>query len=338
MTKLKISSRFRIFLIISLAIIVIGMALGTVGQFVWNGFFNYGDEFAPYKSVVVRYSSAEYTEDNVKPVCEKELSGLGAYGVSFSETLRGGEIIYKFDYSTDTAKLEEAAGKINASLNTLEGEGLADLNVASVRVGKIGAGGSRALIFAAVATSSAVAFAFIYYIFRYKLRSACTALLACLHNLGLFVALIALTRVPVGAELIAISSLIVILTLIGCGVFFDRVRRNFKSETYSKTPRAEVIDISAGESLKINAFTIIAVAAVGLIYGVFAALASVSITSFLIAPIIILGCGACCFGTILIMPSAHVRVDALFESIKSRAKEKKAEGKAKPAADESAQA
>ena len=207
MTKLKVAAKFKLFLIISIAIIVIGMVMGTVGHFALNGFFNYGDEFSSYKSIVVRYSITEHTEDEVKSVCKDVLSSSSGYSVSYSESLRGGEIVYKFSSSADDDALNAAADKITKELNAGNDEDMENLNVASVRSGTVKEGGSRAITFASIAVASAAAFMFLYYIFRYKLRAALTALLACVHNLGLFVALIALTRLPVGAELIAISAL-----------------------------------------------------------------------------------------------------------------------------------
>lgn len=338
MTKLKLSSKFKLFLAISIALIVIGAAIGTIGHFVWGGFFNYGDEFTPYKSVVVRYSTSEYSKDSVTPTAEKALEGLGNYSVSYSDALNGGEIVYKFSVDTDTSKLWAAANKINTELNTLVGDDLADLNVAYVREGTIGAGGSRALIFASIATASAVGFAFLYYIFRYKLRAACTSLLASVHNLCLFVALVAATRLPVGVEFVTISALIVFLTMLLSGVFFDKERKNFKNEAYAKSERAEVIEISLRESHKTIARVITGVMVVAIVFGVFAALAAMSIASFLIVPLVILGALACYYGSLMFVPSVFVKVDALCEKVKLARKEKKAEGKKQPAATEKAQA
>ena len=338
MTKLKVSSKFNLFLILSVALIVIGMAIGTVRHFIWNGFFNYGDEFSSYKSVVVRYSSAEYTEETVKPVCEQALEGLSGYSVSYSEALRGGEIVYTFSANADGAKLQAAADKINAALNPNLSDDMAALNVASVREGTINEGGSRAVIFAAIAVSSAAAFMFLYYIFRYKLRAALTALMICIHNLGLFIALIALTRLPVGAELIAISALIVFLTMLGCGVFFNKTRKNFNSESYAKTDRAEVVDISAAESHKINLAAITAVMVIGLVFGVFASVASMGISALFIAPVVILGALACCYGTVYFSPSVFAKIVALCEKVKAMQKDKTTEGKKQSAVSDKAQA
>lgn len=341
MTKLKVSSKFKLFTIISVVILVLGMALGTIGHFVMNGFFNYGDEFTSYKSVVIRYSAAEYTEETVKPVCKDAFAGLSGYTVSYSDATSGGEIVYKFSANANTNKLQAAADKINKELNKVEsteGDYVADLNVAYVRVGTIKEGGSKALTFASIAVASAAAFMFIYYIFRYKLRSACAALLACVHNLGLFVALIALTRIPVGAEFIAICALIVFLTMLGCGVFFDKTRKNFKSDAYAKSDRVDVIEISAAECHKTNMVAIIAFMAVAVVFGVFAAIAALNISAIFIVPLLIIGMFVCCYGTVYFTPSVFVKIDALCEKIKLALKEKKAEGKKQTAVSDKAQA
>lgn len=333
MTKLKVASKFRLFVIISLVLMVIGMAMGTIGHFLWKGFFNYGDEFASYKSVVVRYSVAEHSEDEVKAVCEDVLSSYksGHYSESYSETLRGGEIEYKFSANA-ADDLEAIAKDINTKINKIEGEDVADLNVAYVRTGTVKAGGSRALIFASIAVSSAAAFMFLYYIFRYKLRAALSALLACVHNLGLFLALVALTRITVGSDLIAFSALIVFLTMIGCGVFFGKVRRNFKDGKYADSDRAEVVEISAAESHKINMVTVLAFIAVTLVFSVFAAIASMGLAPILMVPLLVLGMFVCCYGTVYFTPSAYAKIDALCEKVKT-SQDKKTDGKSNPVSD-----
>lgn len=333
MTKLKVTSKFRLFVIISIALMVIGMAMGTIGHFLWKGFFNYGDEFSSYKSIVVRYSVAEHTEEEVNDVCKEVFaSSSGGYSVSCSEALRGGEIVYKFSANADDEALNAAARIITEKLNAGNDKDMSDLNVASVRTGTVKAGGSRALIFASIAVSSAAAFMFLYYIFRYKLRAALSALLACVHNLGLFLALVALTRLTVGAELIALSALIVFLTMLGCGVFFDKVRKNFKNEKYADSDRAEVVEISAAESHKINMVTYLAFIAVTLVFSVFAAIASMGLAPIIMVPLLVIGMFVCCYGTIYFTPSAYAKIDALCEKVKT-SQDKKTDGKSKPVSD-----
>ncbi len=201
-----------------------------------------------------------------------------------------------------------------------------------MRTGTVNAGGSRALIFASIAVSSVAAFMFLYYIFRYKLRAALSALLACVHNLGLFLALVALTRITVGADLIAFSALIVFLTMIGCGVFFGKVRRNFKNDKYADSDRAEVVDISAAESHKINMVTVLACIAVTLVFSVFDAIATMGLAPLILVPLLVIGMFVCCYGTVYFTPSAYAKIDALCEKVKT-SQDKKTDGKSNPVSD-----
>lgn len=54
--NLKLSSKMHLLIIISSVVIAIGLAVGIICQFVANGFFNYNDDYANYKSVTVDLS------------------------------------------------------------------------------------------------------------------------------------------------------------------------------------------------------------------------------------------------------------------------------------------
>ena len=60
------------------------------------------------------------------------------------------------------------------------------------------------------------------------------ALLANFHNLALYVALLAMTRIPVGLSAVAFAALTVLFTMIATGYMFDRYRRNLKKENFAK--------------------------------------------------------------------------------------------------------
>ncbi len=329
MTKLKICSKFRLFIIISVLIIAIGMAVGTVCHFVADGFFNYGGEFSSYDSVTVNYYSSEYgNPDDVKALCEEHLKDFSAYEVSYTETNLGGEIIYKYSDKTDVSKLEEAAQSLNAALDK-NGSGL---NSVYVREGKVKEGGSAAIIYASIALASAAAFQFIYFIFRYKLRAALSALLASVHNLGVFVALAAMTRLPLGIEAVAFGAAVVFMTMIATCVFFDKTRKNFADAANAKSDRVDVIEKSAAEVRMISLIGFAAIAAVALILGAFATISSMFIGTFAPYILAVLACVACCYGTLFFTPSVHSAIDALCERSKKKAKPTKAEKSAKNSA------
>ncbi len=329
MTKFKVCSKIHLFIIISALLIAIGMAVGTVCHFIANGFFNYGGEFSSYKSVTVTYYSSEYTEETIKPVCEDALGEFGAYEVSYADARLGGEIVYKFSSSADSAKLQSAVDKLNTALD----KNNSGLNVASLHEGEVKEGGAKALIFASIAVASAAALQFIYFVIRYKLRAAYSALLANVHNLGLFVALAALTRIPVGSELVAFGAVAVVLTMIATCVLFDRTRKNFKNEKYAKVERKEVIETSAAEVSKVTLTAICALAVATVVIGALAAIAQMWIGALAPYGVALLALLACGYGVLLFTPAVHGAIDGACEKAKASLKSSKTDKtkKAKPA-------
>lgn len=329
MTKFKVCSKIHLFIIISVLFITIGMAIGTVCHFCANGFFNYGDEFSSYKCVTVTYYTSEYKDaDAIKPVCEQALKGFNAYEVSYySDNRMGGEIVYKYSPKTDSAKLQAAVDSLNTALDKNQ----SGLNVASLHEATVSEGGSRAITYAAIALASAAAFQLIYFVFRYKLRAALSALLACVHNLGVFVALAAVTRIPVGAQFIAFGAAVVLLTMILSCVLFDRTRKNFASELYAKTERTEVVDTSACEVRIISFVAICALAVAAVVFGVFAAISQLWIGALAPYALALLGLIACFYGALFFTPAVHGAIDGVCEKFN---KSTKSGGKAaKPAKD-----
>lgn len=319
MNKLKVCPKIHLFIIISCLFIAIGMAVGTICHFVSNGFFNFGGEFSSYNSVSIAYDSVR-DADTVKPLCEKALQDFDPYEVSVSETRTGGEIIYKYNTSVNLTELNSAVEKLNAALKTDDGGEV--LAVASLHEGKVEKGGDRAVKLAAIAVSCAAAAQFIYFIFRYKLRAAFSSLLSCIHNLGVFVALAAITRMPVGTEMTAIAAAVVLMTMILNCLLFDRTRKNFKSDKYAKTDRKEVVEISASETRLATLVACSAIAVAAVIVAVFAAISSLSIAATAPAMLAVFGAIACCYGCMFFTPSVHSAIDETCEKVKGLIKSK----------------
>jgi len=321
MTNLKVCTKIRLFIIISAIVIVIGMAVGTVCHFLAGGFFNYGGEFASYKSVTVTYYTAEYPDvEDVKSVIEDALGDFNAYEVSYGDTNLGGEVVYKFSPSTDSAKLQSAVDTLNKNLDK-EGSGL---NVATLHEGAVNAGGAKNLVRAAIAFASAAAFMFLYYIVRYKLRAAYSALLACVHNLGLYVALAAITRIPLGTEAVAIGGIVIFVTMLGCGLLFDRTRRNFKDEKNAKAARLDVVEASAAEVRTLTFISVCAVACAAVILGVFAAISSLYIGALAPTALAVIAALSCAYGLMFFTPSVHGAIDNRCEKVRQSIKQKSA--------------
>ncbi len=319
MNKLKVCPKIHLFIIISALFIAIGMAVGTICHYISNGFFNFGGEFSSYNCVTITYDSLR-DADTVKPICEKVLSDFNAYEVSVSDAKTGGEIIYKYNSSTSVEKLQAAVDKLNASLAVDDGDEL--LGVASLHQGKVEEGGDRAVKMAAIALASAAALQFIYFIFRYKLRAAFSALLSCIHNLGIFVALAAITRMPVGTEITAIAAAVVLVTMILNCLLFDRTRKNFKNDKYAKTDRKEVVEISASETRVSTLIACSAIAVAAVLVAVFAAISSLSIAAVAPAMLAVFGAIACCYGCLFFTPAVHSAIDGTCEQVKGLIKSK----------------
>lgn len=332
MTKFKVCAKIHLFIIISAIVIAIGLAVGTICHFCAGGFFNYGGEFSSYKSVTLEYY-LPVTEDEALSVCEDALGGLKSYEFASSETTSGGKIVYKFVTSTDTEKLNNAVAKINEKF-AANADGGVKLNVAAYHEGTVKEGGSKAITFAAIALSAAAAFQFLYFIVRYKLRAAYSALLACVHNLGIFVALAAITRIPVGAEMIAFGAAVVFVTMIFSAVLFDRTRKNFANEKYAKSERLEVLDTSACEVRMLTFSSVCALAVAAVVFGVFAAIAQMFAGALAPAALVVLGMVATGYGAMFFTPAVHGAIDETCEkvikSLKTR-KKKKAVKTEKPA-------
>ncbi|MDE7256994.1 MAG: hypothetical protein K2N50_03455, partial [Clostridia bacterium] len=150
-----------------------------------------------------------------------------------------------------------------------------------------------------------------------------SALLACVHNLGLFVALAAITRIPVGAEMIAFGAAVVFLTMIISAVIFDRTKKNFANEKYSKSERLEVVDTSACEVRMLTFITVCVLAAVVDVFGVFAAVAQMWAASLAPYALALLGLIAVGYGAMFFTPAVHGAIDGVCEKVKKSVKENK---------------
>jgi preprotein translocase subunit SecF len=300
MTKLNISSKRHLFIIISIVLIAIGMAVGTVCHFVSNGFFNYGSEFSSYKSVTVSYLAAEQTEDSVKDICEIAFSDLHPVEVSYAEVSTGGEVVYKFSQKTDTASLERATEQINLKLSANSGLSTASLHDATTFVG-----GSRVLIYTSIALASAAVFQCLYFLLRYKLRAALSALATSVTGLGLFAAFVAMTRIPVGIEVVALGALVVVVTLATCGLYFSHVNANKKDVNYGKTAISEISDISAGESASINIVLLLFLIIAIVLTAIFAVISATAVTVLAPYAVAVLAIVVSGYASLIFAPSVY---------------------------------
>ena len=325
MANLKLSSKMHIMVIVSALVIAIGLAVGLVCQFLAGGFFNYGAEYSSYNMVAVDYAFVDLSsfgdEDGIKDVCDEEFEKVGVsyYAFTSGDTNGGGELVFKFNKNTDEANVKKAAEAIHTRLNTeREGYTPSKLSNAYFHSVETDLGGSKAFVYGSIAVASAMVLQFIYFAIRYKLTMAFSALLANVHNVALFVALAAITRVPLGSSVFTFGALTVLMTMAGCAFLFDKMRKKFKDESFAKLDAFEQVDACAKDSFMSIAFTSVCIAAAAVAVFVLLAISSLSV-ALIVTPAVLalLGAVASFYGTAFFTPAVYSRFKKIGEDFKA---------------------
>ncbi|MDE6667380.1 MAG: hypothetical protein K2K38_03405 [Clostridia bacterium] len=332
-TNFKLSSKMHLFIIISSAIIAIGLLVGIICQCVANGFFNYGDDYANYKSVSVTYVDTDFSGkeekpvDHIKKICEDAFNeaGVKSYQVAVGDTTTGGTVIYKFINSTDFSKLENAKQIINDKLEGEVDEAAIAYNYAAANDAETLLGSGKSVAMAAVAISACIVFHFVYFVIRYKLTMALGAILADFHNLALFLMIMALTRIPVGSSIATFAVITVVLTMIGTCFLFDRMRKNFKDEDMKKLSAFEIVDKTADESFVLNTVMPACLATVSVVAFILLSISSLSPLA-IISPVLcsLISFISCAYGTALFVPSVYSRFKQIGDNVKKNSRAKTA--------------
>lgn len=313
-----------LFIIISSVIVAIGLAVGLVCQFVANGYFNYGAEFRSYNTIEVNYAYVDYSdEDKVIEICDSlfKRDGVSYFEYVTGETDDGGRVVFKFSKSYGKHELEPVAANLEVALRS-EVESTQTSAVYHILDTKLN--GGKVLIYASIAVASAIVLQFIYYVVRYKLTMAFAACLANIHNLALYVSLLAITRVPVGVSAIAFGALTVLFSMIAGAYLFDRYRRNLKKEKYAKISGGELTDICANESLSSILYPVVGTATAALLIFVMLSISAMSAMAIL-APVAaaVFSVASALYGTVFFIPPVYTRIKSIGDKVKARSKNKK---------------
>ena len=336
MTNLKLSSKMHLFIIISSVLVAIGIAVGLICHFVANGFFNYGAEFKSYNTIEVNYAYVECGEEDVKDICDSvfDKAGVSYYSYTSGDTDDGGRVIFKFSKRTDTKKLTATIDGIHNKLleyvQSNLSEGADSLTVDDIQSNaafhtlEAELNGGKVLTFASIAIASAVVLQLLYFIVRYKLTMALAAFLANIHNLAIYVALLAITRVPVGISAVAFAALTILVTMIASGYFFDRYRRNLKKEKYEKTSNADLADICANESFKSVLYPVCGIATAAVVFFVLLSISAMSVLTILTPAIAaVFSVASALYGSVFFVPSVYPDIKSIGDKVKARLKNKK---------------
>lgn len=332
LNNLKLSSKMHLLIIISSIIIALGLAVGTVCHFVANGFFNYSDDFASYKSVTVSYEDIDFSgsgKDPLEPIaeiCEKAFkdAGVASYITENGDTTTGGRIEYRFTTVASDEKLAAAVEAINAEIKKeVLSEGGIQFSYASLHTAETLLGGGKAISMAAITIACAVALHFVYFIIRFRLTMALGALLADIHNFALFIALLALCRVPLGSTIATFAVLTVLITIIGTCFLFDRVRKNCKDDNLKKLSVFELTDKSANESLLINTVMPACLAALSVVLFVLLSISSLSPLAIL-APVLcsLVAFVTCAYGTAIFTPAVYSHIKLVGDAMHKKSVDK----------------
>lgn len=336
-TNFKLSAKMHLFIIISCALVAVGLIVGTVCECVANGFFNYGEDYANYKSITVTYENTDFSGSGVEPVdkikefCTDAFSsaGIKSYEVAVGDTETGGVVVYKFVNSTDNASLDKAKSDINEKLEVV-GQDNAARNSATVNLAETLLSGGQSVAMAAVVIAVTIVFHFLYFLIRYKLTMALGAVLADFHNLAIFIALMAVTRIPVGSSIATFAVITVILTAIGTCFLFDKMRKNFRDEGLKKLTAFEIVDKTADECFIINTVMPACLVTVSVVLFIVMSISSLSPLAIL-SPVFcsVVSFISCAYGTVFFVPSVYSRFKLIGDSVKSKSRQTTAKSTAK---------
>lgn len=313
MTKLNSSAKLRVIAIISCAIIIIGMALGTVFHFVSNGFFNYGGEYASYKSVTVSYSLVEVNGENfdVEGICTAAFdeAGVKYYAKMNGSALRDvKQVEYRFATSENDEALNAAVEAINKKISEdLSGYLNPDVIKSVARLSENDGllGGGFALWRAAVALAVIVVAQLIYTMIRFRFSAAFTAIAMDLHNIAIFAAVLAICRIPVTSAAMVFAVLLTLVTAIGVTFTLERIRRNAKENTNLSVE--DLASLSARQTVKTNVALPALLAVVAVLFFVAVAVSALSLIPALVPMLLALVAFAIAvYGNVVLMPQLYI--------------------------------
>lgn len=328
MTNFKLSSRMHLMIIISAVIIAIDLAVGLVCEFVADGYFNYGTEYASYQSVEVNYAYVDANtfggDEGVKEICDKAFSdkSVSYKSCTHSETNDGWQYVFTFSSKADKTAL---ASSVSAISEKLGGEQLSGLSTAYLHEVNTQMGNSNPYIYGAIALAVAVAVQFLYFVIRYKLTMAFAALLADVHSFALFISLAAITRVPLGSQAVVFGVLTVLATMIGCAYVFGKLRSNLKDENFAKLGNFEQVDTTVLQSLVNIAVPSAGVFAAAAVIFVLLSISAMSVAAA-VTPVVlaVIGAAVSFYGSAFFTPSVYSRFKQIGDNYKAAHSKKSA--------------
>ncbi len=320
----KISNKKLIVTIITCAIIVAGMLVGTLCHFLSGGFFNYGVEYSSAKTVDVSFYVTDMDLEDAEDFCEDAFSAQGIkYSYENASELQG-TISYTFSYNTDSDKISQAVEAIQTSLSGFSGaEGI---NIATFSVNDAFNTNIKMYKLAAIAVAVAIAVQAVYTVIRFRLNLAVLSLITNIHFVGIAVSLLALLRIPLGIYSVCIVFATLIVGMIVNQLYYTNVKANLKDENMQDTSFVEKADDAYAKTIKYSTLLCGALLVICAILAVVMAIAAQSVQFAYIAVAALLGCVCAWYSSAIFSPSIY----SLMEKIAITAFKPRRPGKDKP--------
>ena len=234
-----------VFFVLSIVLIVSGIASMFVFNSKGDGYMNFSIEFKGGISTTVDFDK-EYSIDDFNDKIKPELAeALGTNDIQGQKIKGTNQLVIKTPYISDTAK-RTAMKDVLIDFGALE-DSFEESNI-SASVGK------EMKQDAIIAVILATICMLIYIWFRFKnLRFASSAVLALVHDVVIVIGFYAISRITVGTTFIACMLTIVGYSINATIVIFDRIRENMAAD--SKKDIKEIVNASITQTLTRSIYT-----------------------------------------------------------------------------------
>ncbi len=286
--------------------------------------FNYSAENPRTKSIAVDYNFAvtqAEREDELIAACEEVLNEQKLSYVkhapvdkleNFTET-GGKELKFTFADSVSREALDGACAALQAKLNEFKGnDQIMTVNVAvhEIQPETFGDAAWRG----AIAVGVGAVVALVYLAVRFGIGSALTGLVACVNDVFVTLALLAVTRLPLyAASPLLFAAIAAFCSLLLWMVQCAKMRENFKDPVYSSLSSFEAVEESYKTSLKAVLITGGCIALAFLVVG---AVASAGLRLMVLPALIPVAIAL--YSSLLLAPALHVYVKGAFDKAKAK--------------------
>lgn len=269
MMKLNVNSKYKLWIIITVAVLVVGFALLAI--FGFNQTVDYKDS---YEIVVSCNSQYEVATDDLRQSAQKYLDNKGLVTADFAtEEIDGPigktSIIFKFDKDVNVDKAD-----MQTFISTDLGVDGNQMVVITVEYNSVHSYFDNAVGFIVLALALGGLASFIYLLFAEKLASAVATICSAVASAVLFIALMGLTRIPAQPFAPAVCAFAFAFSaFLSTGLvnrFKEELRLNDSVESSKdKLSYTQLADKSANASLLRYAFALGAIILLSLIFIIF---------------------------------------------------------------------